>query len=303
MVPGLIQDYTLHPTLALTPEITPFFQLALTPWLSPDRTMLIAVVIGVFFSLIRVPVVTRTALNLRNAVNNALHYGLIPCLPFYVFGFVLKTHQEGGLVTLFHSYIQVFLLILLLFAVYIFCYYWLGNIFHIRSTLCSLQNMLPAAITGFCTMSSVATMPVTLESTEKNLKTPSFAQLVIPMTANMHLLGDALGLPLMALAIIMMKGFALPSLVAYLPFVLYFCLAKFSTAGIPGGGVLILLPVLERHLGLNSEMLSLITTLYILQDSVFTCANVLGNGAFAILVERITGCLRHSSAMVGKTEL
>jgi Na+/H+-dicarboxylate symporter len=80
-----------------------------------------------------------------------------------------------------------------------------------------------------------------------------------------------------------LSGFSMPSLELYMMFALYFCLAKFSTAAVPGGGVIVLLPVLQSHMGLTPEMASLVATIYILQDSIFTASNVMGNGAFAIL--------------------
>ena len=81
-------------------------------------------------------------------------------------------------------------------------------------------------------------------------------------------------------------GVAEPGFLSYLIFAAYFVMAKFSVAGVPGGGILVMLPVLESYLGFNGEMLSLITALYILFDPVITCANVLGNGGFAITIER-----------------
>jgi Na+/H+-dicarboxylate symporter len=49
---------------------------------------------------------------------------------------------------------------------------------------------------------------------------------------------------------------------------------------------LVILPLLQEHLGFNGEMLSLITALYILFDPVITSANVLGNGGFALVLEK-----------------
>lgn len=69
-------------------------------------------------------------------------------------------------------------------------------------------------------------------------------------------------------------------------FTFYFVLAKFSVAAIPGGGIIVMLPILEGYLGFNGEMMSLITALYILFDPVITCANVFGNGAFAKMIDR-----------------
>ena len=49
-----------------------------------------------------------------------------------------------------------------------------------------------------------------------------------------------------------------------------------------------MLPILEQYLEFNSDMLSLITALYILFDPIITSANVLGNGTFAKIIDIIT---------------
>jgi len=56
-------------------------------------------------------------------------------------------------------------------------------------------------------------------------------------------------------------GFDQPELWAYLTFAFYFVMAKFSVAAIPGGGIIVMLPILENCLGFNAEMMSLITAL------------------------------------------
>ena len=48
-----------------------------------------------------------------------------------------------------------------------------------------------------------------------------------------------------------------------------------------------MLPILETYLGFDASMLSLITALYILFDPVITCANVLGNGGFAMGIDKL----------------
>ena len=67
-------------------------------------------------------------------------------------------------------------------------------------------------------------------------------------------------------------------------FSIYFVWAKFSVAAIPGGGIIVMIPILEEHLGLSFEMLPLITTLYILFDPIITSANIMGNAVFARLL-------------------
>lgn len=268
-------------------EITPLFDFTLPTLLTPDKALLGGMAFGLFFSFVRVLQVKTFILQLRDKINWSLQRFLIPLLPFYVFGFVLKLHKEGTFNLLMQGYAQVFALTLIVLVGYLSLLYFIGSGLRFKATLTSLQNMFPAGLTGFCTMSSAATMPVTLSSTEKNLKDPLFTHLVIPTTVNIHLMGDAIIIPLMALAIPFMNGMGLPTFMNYLIFTFYFCLARFSVAGIPGGGIIVILPILQERLGFTSEMLSLITTLYILQDSFGTASNVMGNGAFAMIVERI----------------
>ena len=105
------------------------------------------------------------------------------------------------------------------------------------------------------------------------------------MTASIHLIGDCIAIPCFAFAILKSYGYPAPTFYTYLIFTIYFVIAKFSVAAVPGGGILVMLPVLEQHLGFNAEMLSLITALYILFDPVITSANIIGNGALTKFVD------------------
>jgi Na+/H+-dicarboxylate symporter len=137
-------------------------------------------------------------------------------------------------------------------------------------------------------MSSAAAMPLTILGTEKNTKNADLAGSIIPATVNVHLMGDCFAIPIFAFAILKSFGVAEPTFVSYALFAAYFVLAKFSVAAVPGGGILVMLPILESQLGFTSEMLSLITALYLLFDPLITAGNVLGNGGFALGMHRLT---------------
>jgi Na+/H+-dicarboxylate symporter len=137
-------------------------------------------------------------------------------------------------------------------------------------------------------------MPLTILGTEKNSKHPDIARSIIPATVNIHLIGDCFAIPIFAFAVMKSFGFTEPSIFSYLIFAAYFVLAKFSVAAVPGGGILVMLPILETYLGFNSEMLSLITALYILFDPVITSANILGNGAFAMGIGNLISSRKNS---------
>jgi Na+/H+-dicarboxylate symporter len=267
--------------------ITPLFEFSLPQLLTPGKAMIAGMVTGLILSMTDFPQFKHMVISIRDLVTQGLRKGFIPLLPLYVFGFVLKMHFEGNLVQLFENYGQILLLIIGLIFSYVVLLYGIGTQFRPKKMWQCIQNMIPAGITGFSTMSSAATMPVTLGATEKNLEDAQFTHFVIPTTVNIHLLGDALGIPLLGMAILVLSGQPLPDLNSYLIFTAYFCIAKFSTAAIPGGGVIVLLPTLQEHLGLTTEMTSLVATLYILQDCLFTGSNVMANGAFAMICHRV----------------
>ncbi|RZI47019.1 cation:dicarboxylate symporter family transporter [Candidatus Finniella inopinata] len=276
---------------AVNQSVHPVWSLGLSPFLSPDRALLAGIVAGLLVNFIPSASLKHQAkswaFQLRDWTTVGLKKGFIPFLPVYVLGFVLKLDREGSLGVLIQSYGKIFVLGCLLIIFYLLFLYGLAAGFRKDLWVRYVREMLPAGLTGFSTMSSAATMPVTLEATEKNLNDRSYADFVIPVTVNIHLVGDGLSISLTALALLIMSGHPFPDIATYLTFTFYYCLAKFSCAGIPGGGVIVILPVIQAYLGLSPEMTTLLATIYILQDPILTGANVMGNGAFALLTRRI----------------
>lgn len=274
-----------------TETINTLFSIPFPVLLEPKWAMIVGSVYGLTLSIRPYEPGRQIIFKLRDLVTTILQKSFIPLLPVYVFGFVLKMQMEGSLSILFQSGGQIIALMIGLIILYIGLMYAIAANFTPSRFATYIRNMFSAAFTGFTTMSSAATMPVTLDATEKNMNDKSYSQLVIPATVNIHLVGDALGIPLLGLATLQLSGLPMPDLSSFAIFAGFFCVAKFSTAGIPGGGILVLLPTLQSHLGLTEEMLGFVTTLYILQDSIFTGSNVAGNGAFALLSHKIIKAL------------
>jgi Na+/H+-dicarboxylate symporter len=135
-------------------------------------------------------------------------------------------------------------------------------------------------------MSSAATLPLSIAAAENNTGRPEAARVIIPATLSIHLIGDALCVPVLSLLVMVSFGHALPSMVEFMIFAAYMVLAKFAVAAIPGGGILVILPLLEAHLAFTPEMSALILALYMLFDPLITATNVSGNGAFVIFLSR-----------------
>lgn len=209
-------------------------------------------------------------------------------IPIFVTGFVVKLQFDGIIMQIIKDYTSIFAIVGAAQFGYIMFLFFILNKFKFSKTIRSIRNMLPAALSGFSTMSSAASMPLTIIGTEKNAKNKDLVHTVVPATVNIHLIGDCIAIPCFAFAILKNFDIAQPDIITYFMFTIYFVIAKFSVAAIPGGGIIVMLPILEQYLGFNSNMLSLITALYILFDPIITSANVLGNGAFAKIIDIIT---------------
>ena len=266
--------------------MTSYFSLEIPKIISSDKAMLSGLILGSIFCYFNVPRVNRIADKLQNYVTIFLTKAFVPFLPLYVLGFILKLQYEGSLEILFKSYAQVFGLICLSIICYIFLMYLIASKFCWKTFVESVKHMTAPGLTGFSTICSAVTMPLTIIATEKNTNNPQFTRLVISTTLNIHMIGHGLSIPITSLAILILSGHPLPSLEAFSIFVAYFCLAKFSATAVPGGGIIVILPILQNQLGFTPEMASLIIMLDILQDAVLTSANVMGNGALAMLCYR-----------------
>ncbi|MDY0198901.1 MAG: cation:dicarboxylase symporter family transporter, partial [Tenuifilaceae bacterium] len=65
-------------------------------------------------------------------------------------------------------------------------------------------------------------------------------------------------------------------------------IAMVAAPGVPGGAIMAAIGILQSMLGFNEEMIGLMIALYIAMDSFGTACNVTGDGAIALVVNKIT---------------
>lgn len=282
--------YDLNLSINLPKDETgllPSFIFGLPKLIPNDFAMFSGLFLGIVLSLTHKELATKISSYFDRWIEGILKFILI-LIPPFIIGFMMKLIHDKVIENIIYDYALIFLLVALAQYTYIFSLYLIANNFNFKSFLSSIKNMFPAALTGFGSMSSAAALPLTLIGAEKNTSGSSLTKLVIPTTVNIHLIGDCFAIPIFAFAIMKSFGIAEPSFTSYLTFASYFVLAKFSVAAIPGGGIIVMLPILETHLGFTAEMSSLITALYILFDPIITTANISGNGSFAMIIHKIS---------------
>ncbi|MFO1258475.1 MAG: cation:dicarboxylase symporter family transporter [Gammaproteobacteria bacterium] len=266
--------------------LAPLWQLTLPKWLANEVALLIGFLAGTLFTFKPNPKADQLSEIAKKTVHIILNKIFIPVLPIFALGFVVKMAHDGVLDDIATKYIWVLALVVVTFIAYILFLYGLSANFKPKTWLRFIKNVIPAGIMGFSSMSSLAAMPVNIVAAEENTQKPVAARAVIPATVNIHLIGDSICIPIMAIALLMTFGMGFPSLETFAIFTGYFVLAKFAVAAVPGGGILVMIPIMEQYLGFTPEMSAMITAMYILFDPLLTCTNVLGNGAFAILMTK-----------------
>ena len=263
-------------------SLIPLGSFSLPKLIDNSHAMFAGLLLGIFCGWFKRPLAEKIASHLDRYIAVFLK-AFLYIIPLFIAGFIVKMMHDGVMSLILGNYAFIFMLVAGAVFSYIAFIYLIANRFQPKAFVQSIRNMLPAVIAGFGSMSSAAAMPLTILGTEKNSRNPDIARSLIPATVNIHLIGDCFAIPIFAFAVMKSFGVAEPAFASYLIFAGYFVLAKFSVAAVPGGGILVMLPILEAHLGFSGEMLSLITALYILFDPIITSANILGNGGFAMV--------------------
>ena len=271
----------------ITSSLTPYWEFKFPTLISNNFALFSGFIAGLIFSKFRNNHVEVFADKMRTLVTLFLNKVFVPVLPLFALGFVIKLESDGILSIIIRSYFPLVVAIILTEVLYISLLYFIGAGFNPKKFLYFAKNVLPAGMMGFSTMSSMAALPLTIRAAEKNTGQIDLSRTIAPATVNVHLVGDSIAVPMIALAIMTTFGLAFPDLSTFMIFASYFVIAKFAVAGIPGGGIVVMIPILEKYLGFSPEMSGLITAIYILLDPLNTTANVLGNGAFAILTTKI----------------
>lgn len=283
-ISGNVSAVLLQPLFS----IEPLFTFSIPPFVPSEKALLAAVVLGLLFSWNRNVIIENCILKGKKIIEWILLTLFIPFLPLYVLGFLLKIHHEGMLGMLAQQYGGAFVLIVTLQAAVLVFFYWLAAGFSLMQGWRYIVNALPSYITAFGTMSSTATVPVSIVSAVKNTHNEPLAQVAMPIMANVHLLGDSVGIPVLALVSMNLFLATTPTFVEYSTFVFYFCTTMFAVSGIPGGAIIVMIPILVTLFNFDAQMISVITALYVLLDPFETGGNVMGDGALVIILDKIT---------------
>ncbi|QNH96483.1 dicarboxylate/amino acid:cation symporter [Corynebacterium anserum] len=276
--------------------LSPFFKVEMAPPMEVMTALLLSFCVGLAMTAVPSDSLLRGANQLREVVMKVIENFIIPLLPIYIFGIFVTMGMNGNLVSTISMFLKVLVVAIVGTLILLFIQYLLTGLVTGANPLKALKNMLPAYATALGTSSSAATIPVTYKSALKNGVTESVAGFVIPLCATIHLAGSMMKIVLFAFAVMHMSGEHVSPGLA-IGFILMLGVTMIAAPGVPGGAIMAAVGLLTSMLGFTDEQVALMIAAYIAIDSFGTAANVTGDGAIAMVVNKFArGNLKASSS-------
>ncbi|WNO59650.1 dicarboxylate/amino acid:cation symporter [Rheinheimera sp. MMS21-TC3] len=274
-------------TSATTTVLEPFIKMDIPPVFGVMTALALAFIFGLGIAATQAEHLKKISDQGRDIIQLLLEKVIIPLLPVYIAGVFAQMAASGSVFGTLKTFGIVLLLAVIMHWVWIITLYTLAGIKAGKSPFTLIKNMLPAYFTALGTMSSAATIPVSLQATKKNGVKPDVANFTVPLCATIHLSGSTITIVTCAMAVISMQnGLDMPSFATILPFILMLGVVMLAAPGVPGGAVMSAVGLLASMLGFGDAAVALMIALYMAQDSFGTACNVTGDGAIAVMVDK-----------------
>ena len=272
--------------IATVEEVEPYFTIEIPALLDVMSALVTAFVMGLGIAFFESPTLKKCVDEFRDIVTKTIEVALIPILPIYIFSIFLNMAFTGQAWHIINVFVTIIGIIFVMHIFLIVLQYCVAGLIAGRNPFKAMYNMLPAYFTALGTSSSAATIPVTLKQVKKNGVSDGVGGFVVPLCATIHLSGSAMKITACAVALMIMSGQSI-SLGLFTGFILMLGVMMVAAPGVPGGAIMAALGVLQSILGFTADQQAIMIALYITMDSFGTACNVTGDGAIALVVDKI----------------
>ena len=269
------------------PELSTYFTITIPPALDVMTALVFAFVIGLGLSYQEKSSLKLVIKDFETIIMQLIENVIVPLLPLFILGIFASMSFSGKVFSILSVFINIIGVIFALHIIILLLQYTIAGIVTKQNPLKLLATMMPAYFTALGTQSSAATIPVTLQQTLKNGVSEKIAGFVIPLCATIHLSGSTMKITACAIALMILHGMPF-DFTLFAGFIFMLGIAMVAAPGVPGGAIMAAVGILQSMLGFNDEMIGLMIALYIAMDSFGTACNVTGDGAIALVIEKIT---------------
>ena len=287
LFPGMI-DQSAMQQVETAAELSPYFTVTLPPFMNVMTALVLAFTLGLGLASLGKTTLNDAVHDFEKIIVKTIKTAIIPLLPIYIFGIFLNMTFVGQVFSILTVFIKIIGIIFLIHIGILILQFCIAGGFARKNPFKMLWNMLPAYFTALGTQSSAATIPVTLEQTRKNGVSEDIAGFTIPLCSTIHMSGSTLKIVACALALMIMQGMPY-DFGLFAGFICMLGITMVAAPGVPGGAIMASLGLLQSMLGFNQEAQALMIALYIAMDSFGTACNVTGDGAIAVVIEKLMG--------------
>lgn len=274
-------------------EFQPYVQMSIPPIMDVMSALVFSFMAGLGMVFAECDALRRVFSDFRGVVVRTISGALVPLLPIFIFGIFLDMTAAGRACRVLADFAAIIAVFSALMIAVIVIQYCVAGAIARRNPFKAMWTMLPAYMTALGTSSSAATIPVTRAQTLANGVSREIADFTVPLCATVHLAGSTVKIVSCAVALLLVAGRSADvNIETFSGFIAMAGIVMIAAPGVPGGAVMAAIGLLESMLGFDQAQIALMIALYLATDSIGTACNIAGDGAIAIIVDKMFGMTR-----------
>lgn len=267
-------------------EVLPYFDLKIPPVCDIMTALVLSFMFGIGIIFTDAGALKKAFNEFGGIIKITIEKAIIPILPIYIFTMICEMSAKGVIAVVLGTGAKIILTGIVLTLIWLVLQYCVAGAIAGKNPFKCLWNMLPAYLTAFSICSSSAAIPVTSSCAKKNGLDDSIVNFTIPLCSTVHMCGSTIKLAVSSIAVAYIFGAPLPFSV-YMHFVLMQGIAAVAAPGVMGGVLMASVGLLETIMGFTPDQTALVMTLYLALDGYGPACNVTGDGAIAIIADKI----------------
>ena len=289
---SMAAGYAIIPNLSIASSVDGLkelpavvFQLDIPQIMPVMSALVLSVLLGLACVWAKAEVIARVLDEFQRIVLNIVTRIVIPLLPLYIATTFCGLSYEGTITQQLPVFLIVVLIVIVGHYIWLAVLYGLGGLYSGKNPFKVLKHYGPAYLTAIGTMSSAATLAVSLRCASK--AEPLRKDMVgfgVPLFANIHLCGSVLTEVFFVMTVSQILYGSMPSIGTMVLFCLLLGVFAIGAPGVPGGTVMASLGLITGVLGFGDTGTALMLTIFALQDSFGTACNVTGDGALTMFL-------------------
>jgi len=289
---SMIAGYIIIPNLNIVsdvvgtkelPEI--LFSLSIPPMFPVMTALVTSIIFGLAIIWTKSELMEKLFIEFNNIMMVVVQKIVVPILPFFVASTFATLAYEGAIIHQFPVFIKAIIIVIVMHYIWLAVLYGIGGTISKSNPFEVLKHYGPAYLTTVGTMSSAATLPVSLECARKStVLDREIVDFAIPIGATIHLCGSVLTEVFFVMTVSKILTGNIPPVGTMVVFILLLGIFAIGAPGVPGGTVMASLGIIISVLGFDQSGTALMLTIFALQDSFGTACNVTGDGAIALML-------------------